>query len=86
MSFHSYQKSKAKCPMFVSMVKSDQSGIYGIHCGEIFPENSDDRLSFILRFDDMESVLDAKAVFCDDVAGYPLCKLYRAWHDEAQTK
>ena len=86
MGFHANERQKARCPLYVSVVRSEQSGIYGIHCCQ-FAEGPDDRgSSLILRFDDMESLLDAKSIYCDDITGYPMCQLYRVWHDEVQTK
>lgn len=79
MSFHAEERRKAKCPLYKSVVKSEQSGIYGICCCEIFPENDKRGSSFILRFKDMESALNRKRIFCDSVLAYPMCKLYSTW-------
>ena len=79
MSFHAEGRRKAKCPLYLSMARSEQSGIYGICCCKIFPENDSKGSSWILRFANMEKVLNWKRIYCDSTLAYPLRKLYRAW-------
>lgn len=81
MGFHAEERRKARCPLFIHMVKSDQADIFGINCCEFY-EGPDDRgSSWILRFEDMAKTLNWKRVYCDNALAYPMCKLYRAWQE-----
>ena len=77
MGFHAEEQKKAQCPLYKSMVRSEQSNIFGICCCEFQMKEDKHASSFILRFEDMEKALSAKRIYCDNVLTYPMCKLYR---------
>ena len=77
MSFYAEEKRKARCPLFLRVVRCDDPPVYGVNCCEFYSENDKRGSSFILRFEDMESALNRKRIFCDNALAYPMCKLYR---------
>ena len=76
MSFHAEEKRKSRCPLFSHMVRSERENIFGICCEST--SETDEELSLILKYDDLEATLTKKRIFCDDALAYQVCPVYKA--------
>lgn len=77
MGFSSYQNGRAKCPLYMHIVRSDQSEIYGVQCRDVV--NRPGVSGIVLKHQSLEALLAFKRLYCDDSHAHEACPYFKAW-------